>query len=150
MFFNFLKMSKNHKGYYRVTGQAKFDLMALCKKHTKSEKYRRNSVIAKIPSDSISVGLIYLSHLKNQKSVTCQVRTFWKVSFSKNYLKNSKKIEKMLQSQKCLRIRIEQVRFDIRHLKRGKNKTEIFLTKVEPWFSNYCYAGFYNFIIKHI
>ena len=137
MFSNFLKMSKNHKGHCRLTGQAKFDLIALCKKLSKSEKYRRNSLIAKILSDSISVGLIYLSHLKNLKSVTCQVRTFWKGSFRKNYLKNSKKIEKMLQSQKCLRIRIEQVRFDIRHLKRGKNKTEIFLTKVKPRFSNY-------------
>ena len=102
-------------GDYRVTGQANFYLMAFWKKLKKSEKYIKNARIAKIPSDSVSVGLIYLSHLKNLKSVTCQVRTFWKGSFRKNHLKNSKKIEKMLQSQKYLRIRNEQVRFDINH-----------------------------------
>ena len=66
------------------------------KKLKKSEKYRRNSLIEKIFSDSISVSPIYISHLKNKKSVTCQVHTFWKGSFRKNHFKNWKKIEKIL------------------------------------------------------
>ena len=95
MFFEFLKVSKNHKVYYRVTGQAIFDLMAFKKKLKKSKKSRKNSRIVKIPSDSVSVGPIYLSHSKNPKSVRCQVRTFWNGTFEKNYaLKNIKKLEK--------------------------------------------------------
>ena len=78
MFFEFSKITKNHnKDYYRVTDQAKFDLMAFSKKLTKSEKYRKNYRIVKILSDSVFVGSIYLLHLKNKKSVRCQVRTFW-------------------------------------------------------------------------
>ena len=85
MFFEFLKVSENHKGYYRVTGQAIFDLMAFTKKLQKSKKYIKNSRSVKIPSDSVSVGPIYLSHLKNPKSVRCQVRTFWNGTFEKFY-----------------------------------------------------------------
>ena len=64
MFFDFLKIAKNHKGHYRVTDEVKFDLMAFQKKSKKSEKYRKNARIVKILSDSVFVGLIYLSHLK--------------------------------------------------------------------------------------
>ena len=85
MFFELLKMSKNHKAYFRVTGHAKIDLMALREKFEKFEKYRRNSLIAKILLDSISVSPIYLSHIKNPKSASCQVRTFWNNSFRKNH-----------------------------------------------------------------
>ena len=89
-------VKKNFKGHYRLTGQAKCDLMAFKKKLKKFEIYRRNSLIAKISSDSIFGGQIYLLHLKNPRSVRCQVRTFWNGSFRKNYFKNSrKKIEKM-------------------------------------------------------
>ena len=96
MFLEFLKMSKSFTGHYRLSSQAKCDLMSFKKKLKKFEKYRRNSLTAKILSDSISVGPIYLSQLKNQKSVRCQVRTFWKGSFRKNHFKNSQKIENML------------------------------------------------------
>ena len=79
-------MAKNHKGYYRVSGQAIFNLIAFTKKLKKSKKYRKNSRILKIPSDSVSVGPIYLSQLKNLKSVRCQVRTFWNGTFEKFYV----------------------------------------------------------------
>ena len=62
MFFGFLKISKNHKGHYRITIQTSLDLMASWKKLQKSEKYRRNVRIAKILSDSVSTYPIYLFH----------------------------------------------------------------------------------------
>ena len=83
MFFEFLKVLKNHTGFYRLTGQAIFHLMAFWKKLKKSEKYRKNFWIVKIHSDSVSVGPIYLSHLKNPISVRCQVQTFWNDTFEK-------------------------------------------------------------------
>ena len=43
MFFEFLKVLKNHKGHYCVTGQAIFDLMNPNKILEKSEKYRKLS-----------------------------------------------------------------------------------------------------------
>ena len=86
MFFEFSKMTKNHKGYYRITDQAKFDLVALKKKLKKSEKYRKNARIVKILPDSVSVGLIYLSYLKNRKSVRFQVRTFLNGIYEKFYV----------------------------------------------------------------
>ena len=58
MFFEFLKMSKSHKGYYHVADQAKFDLIAFWKKPKKFEKYRNKARIAKILSDSVSVSPI--------------------------------------------------------------------------------------------
>ena len=91
MCFEFLKVSKNHKGHYRATCQAIFDLMAFLKKLNKFEKYRKNSRIEKIPPDSVSAVQIYLSNLKNQKLVRCQVRTFLNGSFEKNQKKNGKK-----------------------------------------------------------
>ena len=85
MCFEFLKIAKNHKGHYRVTDQAKFDLMTFQKKLKKSEKYRKNARIVKILADSVYVGLIYLSQMKNRNSVTCQVRTFLNGTFDKFY-----------------------------------------------------------------
>ena len=85
------------------------------KKLKKYEKYRRNVLIAKILSDSISVGPIYLFHLKNKKSVTCQVRTFLNGTFEKFYviknLQKYKKIEKIFGLQQYLRIRFLPVQF---------------------------------------
>lgn len=42
----------------------------------KSEKYRKNSWIVKIISDSVSTGLIYVFQLKNPKSKNSQEMTF--------------------------------------------------------------------------
>ena len=110
LFFEFLKKSKNHKGDYRVTGQAIFDLIALQKKLKKSEKYRKNFRIVKIPSDSVSVSPIYLSHLKNPKSVRCQVRTFLNDTFEKFYaLKNLSKFETYRKNYRRAKIFLDSV-----------------------------------------
>ena len=84
-------MSKSFTGHYRLPGQAKCDLMAFWKKLKKLEKYRRNSLIENILSDSISVGPIYLSHLKNQKSKRCQETTFWKDTWKNSFKKIRRK-----------------------------------------------------------
>ena len=70
--------------------------------------------MAKILSDSVSVGPIYPSHLKNQKS-RCRVQTFWTGTFEKKIaLKNLKKLEKIrkkIGEQKYFRIRFLPVQF---------------------------------------
>ena len=108
----------NHKGYYHVTDQAKFDLMAFKKKLTKSEKYRKNVRIVKILLDSVFVGLIYLSHLKNRKSVRSHVRTFLNGTFyaMKNLLK-FEKIEKNCRRAKIFADSVSAGPIYIFHLK---------------------------------
>ena len=126
MFFEFLKVSKNHKVYYRVTGQAIFDLMAFKKKLKKSKKYRKNSRIVKIPSDSVSVGPIYLSHSKNPKSVRCQVRTFWNGTFEKFYA--LEKLEKWKNYRRA-KIFADSVSAGPIYMFHLKNKKNIFWPK---------------------
>ena len=71
--------------------------MAFWKKLKHFEKYRKNARISKILSDSVSVGLIYPSHLKNKKSERCQETTFWNGTCEKKMrskiFKNSKKLK---------------------------------------------------------
>ena len=127
MFFEFSKITKNHKDYYRVTDQAKFDLMAFSKKLTKSEKYRKNYRIVKILSDSVFVGSIYLLHLKNKKSVRCQVRTFWTGTFEKKIaLKNLKKLEKIILKNRRAKIFSDSVSAGPIYIFNLKNKKIIF------------------------